>query len=433
MKRKKLAAFFFLATFVTTGVALSVPGGSLGASVRVIDDQAVVHRYVEQTLRNVVRPAAGMLPYQYVIPSAPAPGASADRQQGTYLQMYDWDSFFEGVRLSIDGKAELWKTTILNFLAQTAANGYTPRTLAPNRYWDYPDQCKPFLCQGAYLASKALNDFSWLKGENFRKLALTLRYWETARRGADGLYLWSNAVESGVDNSVTDLWVPNHTVEGIDLNCYLVREYQAMSLIAARLGMKNTEAEYNAKSERLAALINQEMWDEKDGIYYSLDSRTGNPIAIKDWTCFVPLWAGIVPPARAKILIEKHLLNPSEFWGKHGVPSLSFDEVLYNNARRGFIPGYHTVSNWQGPVWIVSNFMIMQGLLHYGYPEQARQISIDMVRLLAADIRKSGGAHENYNSITGEALWAPHFGSWDLLTDQLVGEADRNEDPTALK
>jgi hypothetical protein len=396
-------------------------------------DEEVVHHYVEETLQHVVRPPKGLLPYPYVIPSAPAPGSSTNREMGTYLQMYDWDSFFEGVRLSLDGKAMLWKDTILDFLAQTQPNGYTPRTIDPHRYWDFPDQCKPFLCQGAYLASKSLNDFSWLKGETYKKLASTLRYWETHRLGADGLYVWHNAVESGVDNSLADLSAPPMTVEGVDLNCYLVREYQALSLIAEKLGKHHDAKIYQEKGDRLAKLINEEMWDPKDQIYYSLDSRTGKPIRIKDWTCFVPLWAGIVPKNRAKILIEKHLLNPKEFWGNYGIPSLAFDEVLHNDAKRGFIPGYHTVSNWQGPVWIVANYIIMQGLLRYGYQKEAEVIANQIVKLVADDVRKSGGAHENYDSKTGEPLWADNFGSWDLLVDQMQTESRQNFDPTALK
>jgi hypothetical protein len=397
------------------------------------NDEKTVHDYVERILKQIVRPASGLLPYPYIIPSAPGQNAPTSRLKGTYLQMYDWDTFFVGLRLSMDKKTYLWKDAILDFLAQTAPDGYTPRTLAPYRFWDYPDQCKPFLAQGAYLASKAMRNFSWITPQIFRKLALTVQYWENYRKGADGLYVWRRSVESGVDNSAADLMTPDNTAAGVDLNCYLVREFKALSLIALKLGMKKNAAKYLRKSARLAELINAEMWSKKDKIYYSINSLTGRQIKIKDWTCFLPLWVGIASKKRAEEMIQRHLLNPKEFWGKYGIPSLAFNNPLYNNAKLGFIPGYHTVSNWQGPVWILPNYLIMLGIEHYGYHQEAVEIARKMVRLVAVDIQKNGSAHENYNSRTGKPLNAPNFGSWDLLTDVMLREAQNNSNPTELK
>ncbi len=395
-------------------------------------DQKVIHHYVKDSFEKMVRPPAGRLPHPYVIPSAPAQNDPADRLKGTYLEMYDWDTFFVGIRLGVDGKTDLWKGCILNFLAQTKPDGYTPRTISPTRYSDYPDQCKPFLAQGAYLASKTDGDFSWITPEVFNKLASTLNYWETHRRKPDGLFVWRRAVETGADDTVTVLSAPPMSVEGVDLNCYLVREYKAMGLISEKLGKVEEAEKYREKSENLGKLINEKMWDKKDNLYYSLDSRTGNPIRIKDWTCFLPLWAGISSSEQAKQMVDNHLLNPEEFWGKHGIPSLAFDEETYNNAKRVLIPGYHTVSNWQGPVWVVANYLAMIGLESYRYHKQAEEIAGKMVKLVAADIRKTGGAHENYDSRTGEPLFAQNFGSWDLLADVMLEEARKGHDLTAL-
>ncbi len=428
-----LFLFFFLSLSVFAYNPLYSNKKSKAFHLNLNQAEKVVHSYVEKVLKQIVRPAKGLLPYPYIIPSAPGPSSPTSRLKGTYLQMYDWDTFFVGLRLSIQGEGYLWKRTILDFLSQTAPDGYTPRTLAPYRYWDYPDQCKPFLAQGAYLASKAMGNFSWITPKIFHKLTLTIRYWESYRRGADGLYVWRRSVESGVDNSVPDLMAPDKTVEGIDLNCYLVREFKAMALIARKLGRTEKAKKYFKKSKKLAALINAEMWNKKDQIYYSIDSQTGKQIKVKDWTCFLPLWVGIAGRKRADEMIQRHLQNPKEFWGKYGVPSLAFNNPLYNNAKLGFIPGYHTVSNWQGPVWILPNYLIMLGLDRYGYHSQAVEIARKIVELVAHDIQKTGGAHENYSSRTGEPLNAPDFGSWDLLTDVMIKEAQKDLNPTKLK
>jgi putative isomerase len=400
-----------------------------------------LYDHIERTKDHLVREPEGLLPYRYIIPSAPK-GDVVDRQHGVYLQQYDWDTFFVGIALLYDGgdRAAAFRDAMRNFLHFTSVGGYTPRTISPEKFWDFPDQMKPFLAQGCLLASRALGDFGWLEGEDYGRLAANLDYWDANRRGAHGLYMWRSSLESGVDNNAPTVNLPDLSVESVDVNAYLVREYLAAAEIATALERADDAERYTGRSHELARRLNAVMWDDEDECYYDLFSVADEPfkrIKIKAWTCLTPLWAGAATPERAAALVERHVLNEAEFWGPFGVPSLARDERLYNQAKRAtlyidFEKRRWEVSNWQGPVWVVTNWQVMHGLLRYGYAGQARELAERVVSLLARDVTASGGMHENYDAETGRALWAENFGSWDLLARHMIDEAETGHDPARI-
>lgn len=428
VRRAFLAAGLLLAG---TPVLAKGPAGS----------PTLVSLFAEHGLTShIVKPPQGLLRHEYIVPAGP------------YFQLFDWDMYFMSAALSYDKLSKPFIGSIEDFLAfvDEFANwtGYTPREIAPDALWALPEMCKPFLAQAALRASLTAGDFTWLRGSDsppssdpnytklqfyerpnepsripyYAKLKDTLAYWENNRRAADGLFVWYNGVESGTDNNPAVSDNPSQTTEGVDLQCYIYREYLALAAIAQRLGEAKDAELYAGKAAALKDLLQKRMWSERDGTYWNIDSRTGRPVKIKTWTNFVPLWAGVATPAQAKRLIEGHLLNPKEFWSPNGVRTLAPDEPLYD-ARAGY---------WRGPVWILSNYLMMHGLLRYGYKAQAAELADKTQRLLVADFRKTGGMNENYDPETGAPDANGHFVSWNLLAGHMAAEAASGEDPTAI-
>lgn len=371
---------------------------------------------------NVVKPPRGILKHEYLVPAGP------------YFQLFDWDMYFMGVALSYDGVGKPVASSIEDFLefVDEYANwpGYTPREIAPDALWALPEMCKPFLAQAAVRASRTMNDYQWLREPNgeskktgFVKLGDTLAFWENTRRAPDGFFLWYNGVESGVDNNPAVSDTPAQVTEGVDLQCYLYREYRAMALLAEQLGLRDDVPKYKAKADDLAARIRDKMWSESDGMFLNIDARTGRRVRIKTWTNFVPLWAGIATPAQAKRTIADHILNPKEFWCDYGIRTLAPSEPLYD-AKAGY---------WRGPVWVISNYMVMHGLANYGHQAEARQLAERTVNLLVGDIKKTGGMNENYDPENGRPAAGGHFLSWNLLAEHMMEEADQGTDPTAIE
>jgi len=371
---------------------------------------------------NVVKPPRGILKHQYLVPAGP------------YFQLFDWDMYFMGVSLSYDHVGEPVASSIEDFLefVDEYANwrGYTPREIAPDALWALPEMCKPFLAQAAVRASRTMGDYQWLlqpngesKKTNFAKLADTLTFWENTRRAPDGFFLWYDGVESGVDNNPAVSDVPAQVTEGVDLQCYLYREYRAMAVLAAKLGMNQEAGSYTAKADDLEARVRARMWSETDGMFLNIDARTSQHVKVKTWTNLVPLWAAVATRDQAARMIKSHVLNPREFWCDYGIRTITPDESLYD-ARAGY---------WRGPVWVISNYLVMHGLMNYGYQAEAAQLAARTVSLLSADIKSSGGMNENYDPDNGHPAAGGHFLSWNLLAEHMMEEAGAGTDPTALQ
>lgn len=383
--------------------------------------QLFVHLGVKQ---KIVRQPAGILKHEYLVPAGP------------YTQLFDWDTYFMGVALSYDRIGMPLEDSVKDFLDATdedyATRGFTPREIATNGFDALPQMCKPFLTQMALRASETLHDYDWLReasGESghtyYQKLGDTLTFWELARRSPDGLFRWFNGLESGVDNGPAVSNDPADVTEGVDLQCYMYREYLAMGAIAARLDEPADAKMYRAKARELAELVSAKMWSNGDGMFLNIDSRdsrTRKFVRIKSWTNFVPLWAGIATKAQATTMIEGHLLNRREFWSPNGVRTLAATEPLYN-PRSGY---------WRGPVWVLSNYLLMHGLENYGYKTQAIELARETVRLLINDLHRTGGMNENYNPETGAPDAAGNFVSWDLLGEHMMEEAQTGADPTSI-
>ena len=367
-----------------------------------------------QVKDKILKPPAGLLKYPYLVPSGP------------YYELFDWDSYFMGVALTYDHQGRPLATSVQDFLSfvnQNAAYpGYTPREIAPTTLWALPEMCKPFLAQAAYRASLTMGTVEWLRPW-YKRLADTIHFWEGTRQQPNGLFVWFDGVESGVDNNPAVSDRPALSTEGVDLQCYLYREYQAMAILAAKLGYAHDAAEYRDKAAALKEKIQTLMWSPSSGMYLNIDARTGKKIDILTWTNFVPLWAGVATPAQAHQMIGEHLLNPKEFWTPYGIRGLAPNQALYDPAH-----GY-----WRGPVWILTNYLMMHGLMNYGYRKQAVQLAQNTQTLLIRDLKATGGMNECYNPDTGKPEGDDHFVSWDLLAEHMLEEAQTNRDPTALK
>ena len=122
-------------------------------------------------------------------------------------------------------------------------------------------------------------------------------------------------------------------------------------------------------------------------------------------------------------MIEKYILAPEHFRSRFGIRSLSKSSEYSNNARWGNPPRFGewnrlTNSNWQGPVWIPLNWFVMHTLLRYGYRNEAERLADDTVELVYKSIQTLGFMRENFDSETGEGLYADNFASWNILTDK---------------
>ena len=212
-------------------------------------------------------------------------------------------------------------------------------------------------------------------------------------------------------------------IEGVDLACYLVRELRAMAIMADRLGKQDDKKAYLDHAARLGKLINDVFWDEQDGFYYDRNEKKNERVKVKSVAGFMPLWAGVATPRRARRIVKEHLLNEKEFWLKYPVAS-------YAKTEPDYYQGSHNECNWRGSTWMPTNYMIFHGLVHYGFKSVAHELAFRTFRMV---IEENPVTREYYNAETGGGNGQTQFWGFSALGYVMPLELQLGYDPTDLE
>lgn len=412
----------------------------------------LLKEHIYADFRQMYRqPSGDALIYPYITPGS----------QAYANVLWDWDSWLSDVALrqvladvgSGEDRAEALvyeQGCILNYLAYTSEqDGYMPMVVDgksdPERIKPADiyatNMHKPCIAQhAALLVREAGGDAEWLRDGFPRMRAFIRNYQEHHRHAATGLFYWQDDLAIGVDNDPATFFRPKGSSASIYLNCLMYKELLAMEYLSAQLGLKDAAGQYAADARALLASVRRWCWDEKDGMYYSVDLNllpyTGEPQTIfgtqmvlhegapRDYPCliqrlgswdgFMALWAGIATPKQARRMVRENLLDERTWCAPYGVRTLSRLESMYN------LRPTHNPSNWQGPIWGISNYMVWRGLVDYGMKHEARQLARKTVALFGEDLRREGALHEYYNPDTGEPIINKGFQNWNYLVINMI-------------
>lgn len=347
----------------------------------------------------------------------------------SYKTLYDWDQYFEGiVQLHMGWGTRYICNAVRIFLAYQEEDGFIRRcvNLEDGAYAqeEYREMVKPFLAQLAWLCCREDGHVRWLEGEGFRQLEAYLRWWIVqGDPDENDLSVWRSAMHSGMDNQHerAGKWRADFC-EGIDLNVYIYRECLAMARLARQLQLPDKATLYTQLAACRARAV-QTLWCEEDGCYYDRDARSGAPIRVKTAAMFFPLWGGLATQAQARLLVERHLTNPQEFWRRYPLPALAADEPSYSPVPLAGDIG----CCWRANTWVPVNYLVMHGLQRYGYTALAAEIVAKTGELL-----RLSGEREYYETDTGEGCGLSPFWGWSLLGYFMEAEQVEHRDPTSL-
>ncbi|HEB60978.1 MAG TPA: hypothetical protein ENJ06_04045 [Phycisphaeraceae bacterium] len=223
---------------------------------------------------------------------------------------------------------------------------------------------------------------------------------------------------------------------------FMILEYEAMADLSAILHLSKEQTWFRKSAQRLRDLMNDLAWyeNEQGGFYVALrfkggsahlgDEVVGETIAgsfspYHSWVSFLPLYAGVPDAERAEKMFRL-LLDPGEYRSPVGIRTLSARNLYFNQAPRALIYDHKAasrtpVSNWMGPVWILSNYYMAEALAKYGHEDEARKITLETARLLLNSLETRGGLFECYND-NGQGLWPASGGfvSWNVLALTLL-------------
>ena len=243
---------------------------------------------------------------------------------------------------------------------------------------------------------KIAGDKTFLK-EMYQSSKRFYNYYVSHRdKDGDGLCEWGgHAVLESVRDAQVAVWDEvtwPANLEALDLNTMLVKEAKVLAKMANELGYKKEAEKWRKEAGTRAERINKVMWDEEKGFYFHVDKKDNDftykkPDDLKreEIIGFLPLWAGIASKEQAKQLVKK-LTDPEKFWRKYGVPSLAADDPYYNPE------GY-----WNGPVWVEWNYLIVNGLIQYGYKKEAKELVERVARNMIAQLKKDHNFWEFYS------------------------------------
>lgn len=401
----------------------------------ILEMDLIIKNFVKENWRKSMNEPAGCLKYKFLDPAADYRG-----------QLWDWDSFFCGKALVCfyDDAVEYIEGCVKNFIENQASDGSIPYMIdtGEKKAFSYAlpvldrkprssdselNSIKPLLAQMTMTVYKKKGDIGFLK-DVYDGLKKHIQHWETTQKVQNGLFVWRSYRGSGTDNHPALYGRPLNSVAGVDLNCFMFLEYRAMSEIAKLCSDFERSNEYNEKSKSLHECINRIMWDPIDGLYYHIDVMSKKPplahqdiswnvpLKFRTWTCFLPMYAGIAPTEYAKRMVSDHLMNDNEFWSDYGIRTLAKNEPVYT------VEETSNPSNWQGPIWIVSTYIIFIALLNYGYVDEAKKLCENLLSNLVCDIQENGAMHEYYNPETGKSSINLGFMNWNALAGIMADE-----------
>lgn len=225
---------------------------------------------------------------------------------------------------------------------------------------------------------------------------------------------WYNAVfqvsaERYLDVDKEDI---SDELECLDLSLMVCNEMRSLSKMAKELGKEKEAQKWHNKAEKLASLINERMWDEDTQFYYNINAKDhsfkfmSRNLKRQEIIGFLPLWAEVAPRERAEKLIQ-HLTDTSKFWRKYGIPTLAADDSWYS-------PDVDYCCKWNGPVWLLWNYMVYDGLRDYGYDDIADQLAEKMMVTVGNQLSKNHNFWESF-SPDNQILNCPSNYIWDSI------------------
>ena len=348
---------------------------------------------------------------------------------GRFNEMYGWDSYFEGVGLLLDGRLDLAKAMVDNFVYQINHYG---KILNANRSYYLTRTQPPFMTSFVRQVHEAMDeqDEAWLRkaldaaikeyeevwmveGERLTGNGLN-RYYaqgigippetekghfeEVLKKYAAKHDLPVAEFEAGyksgeiIDKELDEYFVHDRSVREsghdtswrlenraanlntVDLNSLLYKyekDFEALieeyfdGSYKTALGKKYTSVYWHQKAEKRKQLMDEYLWNEKAGSFFDYDFVREEQTGFISATNLYPLWAGLASKAQAEQMVKELREHLMAPGGILSTAKTSVEETATNKVQR----------QWDYPNgWAPHQMLLWQGLLNYGYETTAYEL-----------------------------------------------------------
>lgn len=191
------------------------------------------------------------------------------------------------------------------------------------------------------------------------------------------------------------------TIEDLSFNSIFIRANSHLREIAKSLREELSE-DLLKKMEKTEKTF-EDLWDPYSAQYYSRDFITHRLLKVPSIATLLPLYAGSISQERADQLVRQ-LENEHAFGPAYPVPSVPVNSFWFKPK------GY-----WQGPTWVNTNWLIIEGLKRYGFKDHAAALCESTI-----EMDKKSGFSEYFDPLTGEPAGAENFSWTASLTIDLL-------------
>jgi len=191
------------------------------------------------------------------------------------------------------------------------------------------------------------------------------------------------------------------TIEDITFNSILIRANQHLVNIAKfiRQDLPENLQESIKKTEKAI----EQLWDPYASQYYSREFVSHRLLKQSSIGTLMPLYAGTITKERAKQLVG--LIEDEKLFGANfPIPSVPINSEYFSTKRY-----------WQGPSWVNTNWLIIDGLKRFGFNDHA-----DAIKESTIEMVQKHGFFEYFSPTDGTPSGAENF-SWTaaLIIDLL--------------
>jgi hypothetical protein len=190
-------------------------------------------------------------------------------------------------------------------------------------------------------------------------------------------------------------------VEDLAFNSIFIRANECLRQISKTAGHPLPQTLVDNMERSKTAI--EELFDENSGYYFSRSFVSHKLIEEPTVASLLPLYSGAISKNHAAELVKK-LKSPDQFALKWPVPSVPKSSAYFDPFKY-----------WQGPSWVNTNWMIIDGLTRYGFGLEAKELEHRTLQMVA-----KSGMYEYFNPLNAKPAGAANFSWTAALTIDLI-------------
>jgi alpha,alpha-trehalase len=360
------------------------------------------------------------LPYPYTTPCT----------DDHFQDLYYWDTYFACIGMLLDGRGELVRDDIRNFIYEIETYGFIPNS---NAQYHLNRSQPPYLVHLLDDYYRHTGDAALL-GQGLNAAVAEYEFWMTERIHPLGLNRYSHrADEEELDLFYRKVLIPrlgfihrdredrisiadHYTAEAesgrdfsprfrgrcgdclpVDLNANLYVYETRIPRLAESAGMSPGSIPWAERAERRKKLMTEYLWNPDREAFLDYDTAAGGFCPVFSAVSFSPLAAGAASPEQAEGVRSNLPRIEREYGTASTEPVQEWNGPAFSGP--GPVPGFQ----WMYPNgWPPEQYTVIKGLLEYGFDSDAKRLAEKYVGTADNLFTETGALWEKINAVTGE-------------------------------